>query len=291
MPVIVNNCEQRPGDAKLRSQGGRPVLEETYHFRIKSDYIGQTRAEILLLTENLPQIGWAGQWNATICKGVTVTRDEKARLYWDAVAEFSSEIEEGSGAPPNDQGSGSPQTFQPEAWVPIYETKFERIQEIVTKDASGNSIANSAGQAFETGLTRTRHIPVWEFYQFEPATVTDEEIIDRSETVNGATFATNRAAKTLLCVVLSSVVGIYYGQRRRLTQYQLKYNKATWQVKRLDVGTQYKSGTTLLDFTSSDGSIMLGSLNGSGGKQAGGTPPAVLTFDEYATNTFSFIRV
>lgn len=288
MPVIVNNKEQRQGDAKIRSQGGRPVLEETYYFRIRSDYVGQTRAEILLLTESLPQIGMAGQWGMTVCTGVDIVRDEKATLYWDATATFSSEIEEGSGAPPSD---GQSQTFEPEAWVPMYETKFERIQEVVTKDASGNAIANSAGQAFETGLTRTRHIPVWEFYQFESASITDEEIIDRSETVNSATFGTNRAAKTLLCVVLSSVVGTYYGQRRRLTQYQLKYNKATWQVKRLDVGTQYKSGTTLLDFTSSDGSIMLGSLNGSGGKQAAGTAPAVLTFDEYPTNTFSFIRV
>lgn len=287
MPEIVGNVEGRSGGARIRSSGGRPVMEETYHFRIKSDFVGQTRAEILYNTPGLPQIGWAGPWGMTVCNGVDVERDEKAVLYWDATAEFSSEITEGSGAPATTDPNVP---FEPEAWVPVYETKFERIQEVVTQDASGNAIVNSAGQAFETGLTRTRFIPVWEFYQFEPATVTDEQVIDRNEVVNGATFATSRAAKTLLCVVLSSVIGTYYGQPRRLTQYQLKYNKRTWQHKRLDVGTQYKSGTTLLDFTSSDGSIMLGALNGSGGKQAAGTAPAIRTFDEYATNDFSFIR-
>lgn len=284
MPTLVDNSTKREGSCRLASRSGTPVFEETYSYLVKADYIGQSNAEIITCT-GLPIINTttsAGGY--AICKSLSATRRENAVLYYDVTADFSSEVEENQGSDANNPSQ------DPTTWVPVYETKFERLQEVVTKDAAGATIANSAGQAFEVGLTRSRFLPIWEFYQFEAASVTDETIIERNEVVNGSTFR-GRAAKTLLCTVLSSVLGFYYGQRRRLTQYQLKYNKDDWRHKRQDTGTQYKSGTTLLDFTSLDGSIMLGSLDGSGGKQAAGTKPSVLNFDIYATNSFSFIRV
>lgn len=281
MPTIVDNSELRGGTGSLRSRKGVPVYEETLHFLVQADYKTQSRPEILR-TSGLPVPG--NVYGVAACISLTTDRREDNPLYWDVTAQLSSEVDEGSGG----ENPTDPNT-DPQAWVPIYETKYERYQELVTKDQSGAAIANSAGQPFETGLTVTRHIPVWEFFQFEAATVTDETVIARSEVVNNATFK-GRAAKTLLCVVLSSVIGFFYGQRRRLTQYQLKYNSKDWTHKRLDVGTQYKSGTTLLDFTSLDGTVLLGSLDGSGGKQAAGTAPAVRSFDQYATSDFSFLR-
>lgn len=284
MPTIQGR--NRVGSCSLRSRQGMPVYDVTYSYIVKADSVFQPELEILQ-TDGLPLVNLTvDPYGIAVCQSKSGTRRSDASLYWDVVCEFSSEVAEGQQSQGGEPSPGS----DPVAWVPVYETKFERYQEVVTKDQAGNAIANSAGQAFETGLTVTRHIPVWEFFQFEPATVTDEDVISRSETVNSATFK-GRAAKTLLCVVLSSVLGFYYGYRLRLTHYQLKYNSRDWQHKRLDVGTQYKSGTTLLDFTSTDGSIMLGSLNGSGGKQSAGTAPAIRTFDQYATNTFSFIRV
>ena len=285
MPTIVDNSELREGSGKIRKRGGGPVLEETYHYLVQADHKTQTRAEILLLTVGLPKLGDPGPFGATVCVDVTADRDQENPLYWRCTAEFSSEIEDGSGAPENNSG----QPFTPEAWIPEYETKYEIINETSNKDASGTTIANSAGLPFETGIVLPRHIPIWEFYQFEPATVTDEQVIERSEVVNGSTFK-GKAAKTLLCVVLSSVRGRYFGQRRRLTQYQLKYNKNDWRHKRRDVGTQYKSGTTLITFVA-DNSVYLGALNGSGGAQAVGTPPAIREFDVYATSDFSFLRI
>lgn len=281
MPTLVNNSTKREADCRLATRDGVPVLEETYHFLVKADYIGQPNIEILQ-TSGLPVIGGTISSGGAICKSVQATRRTDASLYYDVVAEFSSEVDE-------DQGEGDPNT-DPTAWIPIYETKFERLVETVAEDQSGNAIANSAGQAFEQGLQIARFIPVWEFYQFEPATVTDEAIIERNEVVNSATFK-GRAAKTLLCTVMSSVIGFFYGQRRRLTQYSLKYNEKDWTHKRLDVGTQYKDGAQLKTFTDSDDQVMLGSLDGSGGKQTAGTKPATLNFDIYATNDFSFLRI
>lgn len=284
MPTLVDNSTKREGDCRLSSRNGTPVFEETYYYLVKADYVSQSYAEIIT-TSGLPTINVTlGPSGYTVCRGLSASRKTEATLYWDVTADFSSEVEENQG----DQGNDPSQ--DPTAWVPVYETKFERLQEVVAKDQSGTTVANSAGQPFEVGLTVSRFLPVWEFYQFEAATVTDEDVIERNETVNSSTFK-GRAAKTLLCTVLNSVIGFYYGRRLRLTQYQLKYNSKDWQHKRLDVGTAYKSGTSLLSYTDSDGNVILGALNGSGGKQTVGTPPAVQTFDIYATNTFSFLRI
>jgi hypothetical protein len=277
MPSIVDFSTKREGDCALNSRNGVAVFEETYYYIVQGDYIGQSYAEIIS-TPGLPALGSTGPSGVTACTGRSANRRPDAALYWDVTCTFSSEVQENQGDNP---------TQDPVAWVPVYETKFERIQEAVIKDQSGDVVDNSAGQVFPEGLIITRLIPVWEFWQFEPATVTDEEIIERTEVVNSATFR-GRAAKTLLCVVMSSVLGFYYGQRRRLTQYQLKYNEKDWTHKRRDTGTYYLDGSDKKAYLDADGNIINGPLNGSGAQAA---TASILSFDIYATNDFSFLRV
>jgi hypothetical protein len=280
---IKDGSEKREGNGSITTSGGMPVLNETYSFIVESNNKFASRLEILLGTPGLPIPGQTvSAYGFAICKGTDATRRSENPFIWDVSCTFSSEVDEG-------QNNQDPQT-DPSAWTPIYETKFERLQEVVTKDQDGDAVANSAGQPFQTGLTVGRFIPVWEFYQFEPATVDDETLIARNETVNNAIFK-GRAVKSLLLTILNSKVGFYYGQRRRLTQYCLRYNAKLWTHKRLDVGTVYKSGATHVPYTDTEGNVMLGGLNGSGGKVAVGDPPAVLEFDLYPSISFSFLRV
>lgn len=281
MPTIIG--QHRTGGIKLRSQRGTVLVEETYDFIVQADYANQPYVEIVQ-TSGLPVVNVTrAAGGLAVCRSKTADRRQNAILIYDVKCEFSSEVEE------NSDQQGDPAT-PPDTWIPVYETKMERLSEIASKDQSGATIANSAGVPFETGLVVSRFIPVWSFSQFEPSTVTDEQIIARNEVVNSGMFK-GRAAKTLLCTVESSTIGFYYGRRMRLTYYSLKYNVKKWTHKRLDVGTTYKSGTDLLDYTSTDGTVILGALNGSGAKQAVGTAPAVLEFDMYATSSFSFLRV
>jgi hypothetical protein len=306
MPTLVG--ERREGSGRLRSRGGLPVFEESYHYLVQADSIYDDRLTILA-TSGLPILNVSTSAGGfAVCRGLSAVRRSQQTLLWDVTAEFSSEVEDSNSSTTN------PTTDPPEAWVPIYETKFERYQKLVTKDEAGNPFVNSAGQPFSEKLTVTRHIPIWEFFQFEPATVSDETVIGRSEVVNDATFK-GRAAKTLLCVVLSSVVGRYYGQLRRLTQYQLKYNKDDWRFKVLDVGTRHNNaaGTSTVaynakiltsgGYTADNLEVIAGPLDGAGDPAGGfdgatdfavldGTEPAVLNFDIYPTATFSsFLRV
>ena len=259
------------------------MLDETYHHAVYADSALADRLSILATT-GVPIPGQTvSSWGYALCKSVKAVRRPEQVRYWDITSEFSSDVDDR-------QSSQNPRT-DPVAWIPVYETKFERLQEIVTKDESEVSVANSAGQPFENGIIRARFIPIWEFYQFEAASVTDETVIARNETVNNATFK-GRAAKTLLCTVMSSVIGYYYGARRRLTRYSLRYNVKTWQHKRLDVGTVYLDGGAHKPYLDDDGNVILGGLNGSGAKVAVGSPPATLNFDLHQTIDFaSFLRI
>lgn len=275
--------EKKEATSRIRSSGGVPILDETYHWLVEADSLTATRLSVLATT-GLPQVGiTVTSGGAAVCRSIDATRRVEQRLLWDVTAEFSSEVDER-------QGTQSVQG-DPTEWIPIYETKFERLQEVVTRDAAGTCVANSAGQPFENGILRSRFIPIWEFFQLEASTVTDEQVIARNEVVNDAVFK-GRAIKTLLCTVLSSVVGFYYGDRRRLTRYALRYNWDTWKHKRLDVGTVYLSSGAHKPYLDSAGNVILGGLNGAGAKVTTGSPPSVLEFDLYSTATFaSFLRL
>lgn len=284
MPVTgVLRGEQSPARVAVRSSGGMAILDESYHYLVEMASIAAERVDVI----NVPGVPIAGVTQSShgyaICKTVDCVRRENQRLLWDVIATFSSEVDE--------RQSSQSTTESPVEWVPIYETKFERLQEVLTKDRAGVAIANSAGQPFETGIIGARFIPIWEFYQFEPATVTDEVIIDRNETVNNAEFK-GRPANTLLCTVLSSVIGFYYGARVRLTKYALRYNVRTWLHRRTDVGTVYLDNGVHKAYVDGDGNVMLGGLDGSGGKVSPGAEPAIREFQMYASVDFStFLRL
>lgn len=280
---IRSNSVKREGSAKIRSSKGTPVYECSYSYIVVATTVDEDYLDVLS-TAGLPIVGVTVEPTGfAICTSKVGTRRAENPKIWDIVCDFSSEIEDTS-------GSGGDPSSDPETWVPIYETKFERYQEIVTRDFAGNAITNSAGQTFANGMTIGRYLPVWEFYQIEASSVSDETIIARTEVVNSSTFK-GRAAKTLLCTVLSSVIGRYYGQLRRLTQYQLKYKAEKWTHKRADVGTLRLNTSGDLVPYEVDGMVVNGNLDGSGAAVADGDPPAILEFEMFNPVSFSFLRV
>lgn len=282
---ILDNATKRVGSASIRSNKGTPTYECQYSYTVVCTAKDEPYSSVLSAT-GLPSVGITPDPTGyAVCTGKSGTRWEQNPLYWDVVCDFSSEIDDSS-------GSGGDPSSDPTTWVPLYETKFERYQEVVTRDYSGTAVANSAGQPFPNGMTITRHIPVWEFFQIEASTVTDNQILNRIDVVNTSSFTrggTTYAAKTLLCNVLSSVIGRYYGTLRRLTQYQIKYKADKWTHKRIDCGTGYLSGGVLKPYLI-DGVVVNGALDGSGNKQSPTIPPVLREFDMYQAVSFSFLR-
>lgn len=278
---------KRAGEARLRSSDGAPVFESVYHFLVKADSKTASRASILATT-GLPQLGDVDVGSSLgVCRSSVAVQREDQPLYWDVTCEFSTEVKESQ----DNQDPGS----NPTEWVPVYETKSERIQEFALKDLDNKPVVTSAGQPFENGVAITRRLPVWEFYQFEAASVTDEEVLDRCEVVNELEFK-GKGPHTLKLDVLSSVIGFYYGQRLRLTRYSVTYNRNNWKHKRLDVGTVYLDGGDKKPYLDAGDpvnnippGVILGALDGSGNKAS---EAAVLEFTIYPEVDFhDFLRV
>lgn len=282
---IIDGVPTREGNCRIRSSKGLPIFDETYSWFVRATTRDEPYLDVLQ-TSGLPIVNQTvSPGGIGVCRSKSGTRDPMNPTLWKITCEFSSEVEENTGG-----NQGSPYSA-PETWIPVYETKFERLQEVVTVDVNGEPIANSVGQPFPGGMTITRMIPVWEFFQFESASITDQKILDRNETVNTAKFK-GREPKTLLLTVNSSVIGYYYGQLRRLTQYSLRYNKKKWRHKRLDVGEcHYTLDDELLPYIIKN-KLIMGPLDGNGRMANDGAgPPAVLEFDQYPDISFSFLRV
>lgn len=284
---VKDNSQKREGKCSVRTSKGIPILDETYSYTVVCTSKNEDYANVVTAT-GLPFVGDFSPSGFGVYRAANATRREQNPCYWDVVVDFSSEVEESSQNP-------DPKS-DPVTWVPVYETKYVKIPEVVTKDKNDDAIANSCGQSFPTGLTIMRKIPCWEFFQIE-APVSDEVIVDRSETINSVEFK-GRAAKSLLLTVLNSTVGFYYGARRRLTHYELQYNKKLWTHKRLDTGTYYFDGTTDSDgpvkkpYYDSASHVINGPLDGSGEKVASGEPPFTLSFDYYDELAFAtFLRI
>jgi hypothetical protein len=280
--------EQRNGDINLNvGSNGQTVVEESHNYIVEADSKFDTMY-VVAQCPGLPQVGLTySSSGLAVCKSVTGNRRPDNPKIWDFTCNFSSEVDQNTSNPVG------PNT-DPEAWIPIRRTLFEKIETQEFKDLvqpDGQVIANSAGEPFANGITRIRHIPVWEFDQFEPITISDIAIIERSETVNDATYL-GFAKHTLLCRVMDSVVGFYYGRRRRLTKYRISYNARTWYLDILDHGNYYRDANwKKVSFVTDDvGRDFVGFLNGFGGKLDTNPPGGQLNPSDFKYKRFQMYK-
>lgn len=278
--------EHRQGDVNLTSKGtGEVTIEETYVYIVEADSKTDNRLYVSQCP-GLPIVGVSrSAGGLAVCKSISGQRRQENPIIWDFTCSFSSEVEEN-----NDQQPGT----DPEAWVPVRKTIFEKLEYKAVEDASGKQYRTSAGESFKGGIPQTLWLLSWEFSQFESISVTDEDLMDRNEVVNGSTYK-GKQAKTLLCRIMESSVGFFYGQRRRLTKYRLTWKKDKWTERILDIGTYYLDANgKQVPFLDKAGNIQEGGLDGNGGKVANASPPTsvgILEFDRYETSSFSFLRI
>lgn len=280
--------EKRDGDISISSgTNGQVVIEETFNYIVKTNDITADRLSVAQFSA-LPVVGLTrSSSGVAICKTKTCSRRQDNPYLWDVVCTFSSDAQQDDSSDVQ-----NPTTSDPTSWVPIRETMYERITvPYQYEDVNGTKLVNTADQPFSNPLIVGKHIPIWEFTQFESPDVTDEEMLDRHETVNGSQWK-NFEAYTMLCLVVSSVIGLYYGRRIRQTRYRLKYKKFNfgWRHTVNNIGTQYKDANgdlkTYMDDT--ENYPITGFLDANGNKTKTVT---YKLFDVYETSDFSFLRI
>lgn len=254
---------------------------ETYEFLVETDSKNTGRATVLL-TAGLPILYVSvSVGGPAVCDQLTADRDPINPYWWRVKANFSSDISEGGDGSKDPANAGQSVT----AWQSKGKIRFERYEEIMTKDVNDKEYVNSAKQPFETGLPIPRTIACIDFAQFEDGGITLETIMDRNGVINSDSFR-GRDEKTFLLTVQSAERGFYYGQSAWLIYYSLKYKRDNWIKKQLNIGSMYLDSGTLKPFES-NGARFIGGLNSSGNKVSAGTAPSVEEFEQFEAIAFT----
>jgi hypothetical protein len=275
--------EKRGGSARL-NQNGKSGLSfgMSGEFLVVTDSKNVSREEVLLLTPGLPIVGLQYGPFAATCTSKTATRRTDNALYWDVACEFETA---------NEQQKSQNNDPDPTTWVPVFKVdSFISKPRVITVDKSSTPkpIRNSAKQPFEEPLTVNRLLAQFSFTQFENASQTIDDIMERNECVNDSTFS-GFAARTLLLNVTGAELGYWGGFAAWRCTYSVTYDPDTHDVKLLDVGSCYLDGSDQKPYMDALNQYrIVGNLNGSGAKSA---DASTLTFKIYTELNFSnFIR-
>lgn len=289
--------EMRTGTASLRDSGNNGLsFESTAEFLVVASDKYVSKEEVLLLTPGLPIVGLMyGPLGAT-CTSKDAERHKDHASYWIVKCSFETGRERQKQNPNNP----SP---DPKTWIPVFRidsfiVKEKVVAEDKTPASAGNvnfgttgpyKCRNSARQPFEEPFTEKKLLCQFSFEQFEDPSQDINDIIDRNDSVNSATFA-GRDARTLLINVTGAELGFYGGYGAWRVVYQVTYDPDTHDEFRLDVGTCYlDSGNQKPYMDALEQYRITGNLNGTGGKSTG--DPAILKFRVKKELDFStFIR-
>lgn len=224
--VHVISPPKRTGESiRLAIKKGRLTTVETIEFWLHADSDNPSWNSILSTTGYpIPHAASAefGLCKTSECKKVT------SRLY-SITATFESDVEDDT-----NQSRGS----DPTAWVPQRETNLEPYQEVRLTDLDNKAYTNGAGVPFASAPAIDMDMIRWDFFQFEPETVTDEQVSLLNNTINNQTYK-GKAKHTLLLKVRKSTIGTYFGTRLRATEYSLLWKPSTWLETMANVGNSF----------------------------------------------------
>lgn len=221
----------------LSYSGSKLVYSERHTYVVISDTIAEAILTVLA-TSGLPRVmidSITGTYGACLCTGLDPKQDDQNPYVWYVDAMFTTDIEgqetEGDGIDSAD----------PLTWVPRYKGSFEFVPQVLYEDFSDppKPYLNSAGDKFPEPLIYRRPCTVYDFWQIEDNSATDEEIGDRTDTVNSTTFRTFEAGKLKL-QVSGFERGFWYGVDAVRIEYRVAYNKKGWLIKPADAGYAYR---------------------------------------------------
>lgn len=247
----------------------------------------------IVSTAGLPIVGLTPTSSGAICRSLDPKQDQKQPRVWNVTADFSTE-------PLNQKTDpGGTPNPDPTTWIPIYRGAIETYQEVMYADRNGKRYVNSANDKFPEPLVKQRPIIVYEFTQYEAATLTDKQIGDRNDNTNSVTFK-GFEPWTLKLNIKQFERGFYFGYEAVKIDYRVAYKRGLqdnagnwtgWKDIPLDMGYSYfdvDKATTGKKFTS----LHPVALNANGTKKADNADPEWIVFEGLTPVSFStFLRV
>lgn len=288
----ILGTERRPGSIDVSEDGQSVIINETYEFLVEADSRTETRQSIVFDTPGLPTVGLFYPSVGLVCRGKSARRRTDNAQYWDVTCKFESGREQQQVDPENTSDPENPTT-----WIPLFSIDgFENKQRPLITDKNGKKVVNSANQKFETPLVEIVQLPCFSGFQFENPAQTLQQIMTRNEIMNSATVTSPRlgvcAAKTIKCNVTSAVYGVFGNTACWKVGYRFCYDRDTWIVPMLDVGSIYlDSGNPKPYYDDTNTIRIVGNLNGTGGKRSMSLSPLTTDFENLRSVDFkTFIR-
>jgi len=276
--------EHRDGSGSVRSDGKTITISSSIKYIVVSDDSNTTREEILLNTPGLPIAGLIYGPLQMRCTSKKADRKRENTAYWDVTCDFESGVE-------NQKQDENNPSEDPTTWIPVFSMDGNnKAQKVLTMDKSPvpKTCTNSANQPFSEPLVENKSMAVIPFTQYEDPTIDIDTLLDRCDTVNETSFM-NRNARTLLLNIPRAELGYYGNYVAWKVDYQMIYNRDTWDEERIDVGSLQLDGTPCLDVTRQF--RVVGNLDGSGVQQDQSDTPYIITFRTFDELDFNdFIR-
>lgn len=274
MATILKGFKKGKGGKLSKTERGTTYTESITAIVISN--IPNESPYNVCLTSGLPKVGIdrLPPTNA-VCVDLDPKQDELSPYVWRVGIEYSTETDQ------QDTGENP----DPTTWVPIYKGKIQTYPEVLYRDFSTppKPYLNSARCKFPEPLIVNRPVIVYEFTQYEPATITDVQIGDRNDTVNSAGVKTF-AAQTLKMSITEFERGYYFGFPAVRISYAVAYKKNKWLNVPLDVGYEYiLEGKKIPSDT-------LVALNSDGTKRSDTVDPSTLEFKQFREIAFDFLR-
>lgn len=277
--------EKREGSARItKGEGFELRFAETWNYLVVASTTSESREEVILGTTGLPIVGISIKSSGAVCTSLSAERRSDNALLWDVTAEYESQ--------PLEQEQDDSNSPDPKTWKPKLRLNFSVKEKLLTMDKSTvpKEYVNSAGQPFETQLTEKKLISAIPFVQFEDPDLTIDEIIERNNTCNDATYLT-KDEYTLLLTVTSAEKGFFGTYAAWRIGYELRYDPDTWEDRVFNVGSEYLDGGVLKPYEDANGHRIYGFLDFAGAKAPTGTR-YIRSFRPYEAIDFSdFLRL
>ena len=326
--TIVGEAERIPGSSGVKVSGNRILQTHRVKWLVDAGAFDgptdprrfdsySTRMKILFDSAGkLPTIGITKTPDGAICSGLDAERIESNPRYWEAVAEFTTQVNDFK---TENNNTGQTPNPDPTTWIPVWKKTYAIEDWYAPHDARGFALLNSAGTRFDEPLNLGNTVSTWTFYQYEDPATEDADIQTRNQVMNSEEFNGYEKYTLLLSAKDSERTWVNNYEVLRV-DYELKYRfgfrngfKVTddgvtwtdcdtdeavgWRAIYLDVGPQYISGSKAYQFRAEgDGQSTMANLNGSGG-WAGATSgvqnePAKLAWHRHYFLDFNdFLRV
>lgn len=182
---------ERKRGRQLTYEGGDGTINVNWPlvYDVRDSTATLTESQILE-SAGLPKINQIVQVDGSripvACKRKEAVEDVAKKGYWTVTCHCDNLPGKASQALGTGESEDDP--TDPTQWTVIVDPSFETTEVLIETDVFGNAIENFAGRPYADAKTRRALVTVLPFTQYEPASLTLDQITERNDTISDGIY-------------------------------------------------------------------------------------------------------